>query len=136
MSSFLRTSARASLALTGALLAGPVPSAHAQAQAAPQPVRAAPPMSAVNCDALNKYTLVCVRNATPDAIVKIACSGFWGSSDLSLPNGIIRAGETTIVDFDKSKCAKHIVVFTRGGHQYPYDGFDTTSNTTLLVEAN
>lgn len=98
--------------------------------------RAVPRMSVVTCDALNQGTLICVRNATPDTIAKITCSGFWGSSDLSIPHGVIRPGETTIVDFAKGKCNKHIVVFTRDGHQYPFDGFDTTNNTTLLVDAD
>lgn len=109
-----------------------VPAASAQVN--PASNRPVPSMSAVNCDALNQGTLICVRNATPDTIVKITCSGFWGSSDLSIPRGVIHSGETTIVDFAKSKCNKHIVVFTRDGHQLPFDGFDTTENTTLEVD--
>ena len=95
-----------------------------------------PPMSAVTCDALNQGTLVCVRNATPESINKITCSGFWGATDLSIPHGVIRPGETTIVDFFKGKCNKHIIVYTRDGRQYPFDGFDTTNNTTLMIDPN
>ena len=96
--------------------------------------RVAPVMSPVTCDALNQSTLICVRNGTTDTINKITCKGFWGSTDLSIPHGVIRSGETTIVDFDKGKCNSHIVVFTRDGRQYPFDGFDTTRNTTLVIE--
>lgn len=100
------------------------------------PARPVPPLSEINCDALNQSTFICVRNATPEAISKITCSGFWGTTDLSIPHGTIRSGETTIVDFNKGKCNNHIVVRTRDGRQYPFDGFDTTQNTQLLVDPN
>jgi hypothetical protein len=108
------------------LLAVPV-AALAQA---PPPV----PLAPINCDALNTGTFICIRNGTSRPIVKITCSGFWGASDMSIPHGIIQSGETTIVDFTAGKCSKHIVVFTRDGHQYPFDGFDTKNNTSLLVD--
>lgn len=95
-----------------------------------------PTLAAINCDALNQGTLICVRNALPVSISKITCSGFWGSNDLSIPNGTIRSGETTIVDFYKGRCNTHIVVTGRDGHQYAFDGFDTIHNTTLLVDGD
>jgi len=110
-----------------ALLALSVASALAQSQPAV-------PLAPVNCDALNTGTFICVRNGTTRPITKITCSGFWGTSDMSIAHGIIQSGETTIVDFTAGKCAKHIVVFTRDGHQYPFDGFDTKNNTSLLVD--
>ncbi|MGI4793752.1 MAG: hypothetical protein ACRYG8_06625 [Janthinobacterium lividum] len=103
-------------------------------QAADKPVRAAVPLSPINCDALNEGTLICVRNATPETITKIECSGFWGTSPLSIARGTIKSGETTIVNFTAGKCNKLLTVFTRDGHQYPFAGFDTTHNTVLLVD--
>lgn len=106
------------------------PVAAALAQSPPQPA----PLLPVNCDALNISTFICVRNGTPRPISKITCSGFWGADDMSIPKGIIASGETTIVNFKAGKCNTHIVVFTRDGHQYAFDGFDTKNNTTLLVD--
>ena len=101
---------------------------------AQQPAAVAPlSLSPLNCDALNKTTLICVRNTTHNSIVKISCSGFWGETAMSIPTGLIRSGETTIVDFQAGKCTKQITIYTREGKQYPVFGFDTTSNTTLLV---
>lgn len=95
-------------------------------------------MSPVNCDALNKGTMICVRNATTRPIVKITCTGngYWGNTptDLSIAHGVIASGETTIVDFPADRCTKHILVYTRDGRQFPYDGFDTKNNTTLIVD--
>ena len=122
------------LAALFALVAGAAQAQLTQAGAPP-----AVPKASINCDALNQGTLICVQNATPRPITKITCGGtggLFGSDpvDLSIAHGIIAPGETTIVDFGKARCGKHIVVFTRDGHQYPFDGFDTTHNTTLLVD--
>ena len=121
--------------LLAALALSPV-AALAQPRPATALAPPAPAMSPVVCDALNQSTMICVRNATAEAITKITCSGFWGSTDLSIPHGTILSGETTIVDFAKSKCNSHIMVRTRDGRQYPFDGFDTTNNTSLLVDPN
>jgi hypothetical protein len=96
-------------------------------------------MSAVNCDALNQVSFVCVRAASGQAITKITCSGFWGTSALSIPEGVIDPGETTVVNFDRSKCKAHIVVFLRDGHQRAFDGFDSPpflGRPTLTVRWN
>ena len=119
--------------LAAALLAAP---ALAPAQGAPPGPAVA--LAPVNCDALNKGTMICVRNGTPRPIIKITCvgTGSWGNqqTDLSIAHGVIASGETTIVDFMADRCAKHIVVYTRDGRQFPFDGFDTKNNTTLLVD--
>lgn len=90
----------------------------------------------VNCDALNTGTLICVLNESPETISKITCSGFWGTTDLNIPRGVIRPSEVTIVDFNKGKCNTHIDVLLRSGRHIKFDGFDTTNNTRLIVEAN
>ena len=107
--------------------------AFAQAPQA-QPVVAAVQLSPINCDALNKGTLICVRNGTQETISKITCSGMFGASPMSIPRGIIHAGETAIVDFEAGKCSSHIAVLMRGGRIFNFDGFDTKNNTVLLVE--
>ena len=97
--------------------------AHASAQVA----------SAPNCDVLNTGTFVCVHDDTKSSITKITCTGGWGSTDLNISHGAIKPGGTTVVDFGSCRCNKHITVFTKDGHQYQFDGFDTTSNTSLIV---
>ena len=89
----------------------------------------------LNCDALNKGTMICVRNYTGKTITKITCTGFWGITPMSIPQGIIKANGTTIIDFGADKCAKQITVTTRDGQTYPFVGFDTTSNTVLIVDS-
>ena len=92
------------------------------------------PAQAPNCSALNKSTLICVEDATKSSITKITCVGGWGTLDLSIANGIIKPGQTTIVDFPSGKCTKHIEVSTKDGKKYSFDGFDTTANTVLIVD--
>lgn len=93
-------------------------------------------MSPLNCDAMNKTTLLCVRNTTAHTINRISCTGFWGASDLSIAQGIIPPYSTTVVDFLAGKCTKQIDIRTRDGKNFQFLGFDTTSNTTLVIDSN
>lgn len=120
--------------LLATILILPTIAQPAHAQPAPLPGHMA--MSPLNCDALNKTTLLCVRNTTTHTINRIACTGFWGTSDLSLAQGIIPPGATTVVDFIAGKCTKQIDITTRDGKRFQFLGFDTTSNTTLVVDSN
>jgi hypothetical protein len=111
--------------LAGLALAAP---AMAQAAGSPQPMP-------VDCSALTGTPYVCVLNSRPVSVTGIACSGFWGTSPVSIPGGMIPPHGLTAISFP-SKCTKTMNITTRDGRSFAIEGFDVTKNTFLNISDN
>lgn len=91
-------------------------------------------LSPMDCSLLSGTPYICVRNPTHSVITGVACSGFWGTTAMSLPGGIINPGGTSIVKL-AAKCEKTLVIKKEDGTTFQIEGFDVNKNTTLSIPA-
>jgi len=91
-------------------------------------------VSPLNCDALNKGSLVCVVNKTHSAIREIMCDGLFGKKPIAVPGGRIPPGGIGVVDFNNGNCNTAIYIKTGDGQEHKIGGQNIKSLTTLNIE--
>lgn len=97
-----------------------------------EPVRT----SALNCDALNNSSLVCVVNKTHSTIREISCDGhLWGTSAIAVPGGRIPSGGIGVVNFNHGSCKSGIHIKTGDGQAHDIPGQDISALTILNIES-
>jgi hypothetical protein len=92
-------------------------------------------MESLDCSVLSGTPFVCVRNPSHASITGIACTGFWGTTAMSVPGAVIPPSGSAIVKF-AGKCEKTIKITKRDGTAFEITGFDVNKNTVLIVQEN